>query len=60
MLVTSKDASWYGLSAERHLGQSINCFVEPSQNMVELEAIKIFFQFLDLVVVGSHFCIMIA
>jgi hypothetical protein len=55
VLVIGKDVGWYGLWAGRHLGQSIGCLVELSQDMIELKAVELVFQFLDLVVVGGHF-----
>jgi hypothetical protein len=41
VLIAGKDVGRDWLSAERHLRQFIGCFVKPSGNVIEFEAIKL-------------------
>jgi hypothetical protein len=54
VLITGEDANWDRLSTRRHLHQLIGYLVEPSGDVVELEAIELVLQLADLLVVRSH------
>jgi hypothetical protein len=54
VLVTCKDASQDGLPTGCHLHQHAGRFVEPSRDMVELEAVEPVLQLEDLLAICSH------
>ena len=60
MLIAGKDASQDWLSARRHLCQLTSYLIEPSGDVVELEAIELVLQLSDLMTIRSHLGIMAA
>jgi hypothetical protein len=55
VLITSKDAERDGLAARRHFCQHVNCFVEPSWDVVKFEIVKLVLQPTDLLAICSHY-----
>jgi hypothetical protein len=60
VLVTGKDAGRDQVSAGRDLGQRIGCLAVPSQDMTQLEAIKLVLKSKNLLVVCYHLGVVIA
>jgi hypothetical protein len=54
ILIASKDAGRNGLAARRHFCQCVGCLVEPSWDVVKLEAVELVLQLMDLLAIHSH------
>ena len=60
VLIAGEDACRHQLSAGRHLCYRFGCFVEPPQDVIELDTIELVLQLADFSAIRNHLGVVVA